>query len=613
MEALVSRRGLAITVAMALLVGVPFLGKAFHIDDTFVLTVSAQILREPLRPFNAQINWSHDPLPIFERTKNPPLLSYYLAPFIAFFGHSEHALHGAMLPFLVMLATGAALLGRWFWVGEWWPMLFVMFSPVVVVSGNVMRDVPAAGLVTLGLALFVLGTDDDRWGLAAWGAFLLGLGTLTKYSSVALIPLLVLYPLLRRKARYALWALLPVGLLGLWCLQNWLSQGKLHIVRLMEQRAAKEQGFRATWVEKFWPGLTIIGSILFLLPVVVVAWVRRRVWMALPLVVAAGVAAWYGLNEHFDGLGLTGRADRIVLTIAKTRVGKIVAETEEKVTLEVPDKSTVGFPRARVARIVRHAPMVSWQYYLWATAGAALLAVAIVGGLAATVWKLARREEESADWVFVVAWAAAPFVFSVVFAPFQATRHMLPTLPPLAVLVLRLLGPRRKAVNVALIAMLVLQAGVAYLVAAADCEYADAHRQFARYAADKFHRPGQVVWFNGHWGWQQYALEEGFKHYATHGPQPQPGDILLDPSLVHHSRYAPGLRQRLKLVEKPKEYRSRLPVRTMDLEHSFFYSVMTRKPTPKRPAAARMPYYFTTDDTPLDACQVFRVQEPAKP
>ena len=72
----------AAVVVVALLVAVPFLNKAVHLDDTVVLTVSRQILGEPLRPFNADINWGRGLTPIFERTKNPPLLSYYLAPLL---------------------------------------------------------------------------------------------------------------------------------------------------------------------------------------------------------------------------------------------------------------------------------------------------------------------------------------------------------------------------------------------------------------------------------------------------------------------------------------------------------------------------------------------------
>ena len=592
------RRVFAGALAVSLLVGVPFLTKAFHIDDTFVLTVSKQILREPLRPFHADINWGRGITPIFERTKNPPLLSYYLAPFIATLGTSELYLHLAMLPFLVMLAAGAALLGRWFWAGEWWPMLFVMLSPAVVVSGNVMRDVPAAGLLTLGLALFVFGTDEERWGLCAWGSLLVGLATLTKYSAACVVPLLVLYPLLRRRWRYAAWALVPVALLGLWSLQNYLSLGRVHILNLLEQRAASQEGFVRRWQERFYATLTIVGSTLFLLPAVLLAWTRKRAWMALPLVVMAGGAAWVGVNYHFGRSPWSSRGDRVVLDNGNAFVGHIVTEDEKRVTIQCVDRAVPARPgRHRIERVERDVPLVHWQYHLWAVCGGALLFAAVGGGLAAIAVQLVKKEEGTAETVFLVAWAVAPIAFSVVFTPFQAVRHFLPAMAPATVLALRLLVPPRRAVGVLLKVLLVAQAGVAGLVAVADYDYADTYRQFARSCAAKYKKAGRTIWFNGHWGWQQYALDEGFKHYVTDGPQPEPGDLMLDPQRVHHTRYARGLAARFETVEEVA-YPARIPIRTMDQEHSYFYAVTMQ----------RMPYFITFDAAPLEVGRVFRVK-----
>ena len=585
------RRVLLGAVGVALLVGVPFLGKAFHIDDGFVLEVSAQILREPLRPFHGQINWRSDPLPIAEATKNPPLVSYFLAPLIAFFGYSEVALHAGMIVFLVLLAVGAALLGRWFWVGEWWPMLFVMLGPAVVVQGNVMRDVPAAALVTLGLALFVLGTDEDRrWQLAV-GSLLVGLATLAKYSSAALVPLLVLYPVLHRKWRYALWALVPVAVLGLWCLQNWLSLGDVHILMLLRQRAAKEHGFGRPWQEKSYAGLTIIGSTLFLLPVVLVAWLRRRVWLALPLVVAAAVAGVYGANAWLGKPTLAERPDRVALTDGRTYVGSLAAETPDKVAIAVRGREQpVVVPRTSVAEVTK----LTWQYTLWIATGAALVFVMLGGGLGGAARGLRARDGSSADWLFLLAWLGLSLGFSVVVVPFQATRHFLPAMAPMAVLVLRLLGPLRKPVKIALGAMLVVQAAVAFLVGFGDAEHAGAYREFARHGARKYRNAGHDVWFNGHWGWQHYALAAGFKQLSFSGDPPKPGAIVLDPRWVHHVRYPKGLKK--ELIEEV-EYPAMLPIRTMDMRQACFYMV----------SGHLLPYHFTRESTPVQIGRVYRV------
>ena len=61
---------------------------------------------------------------------------------------------------------------------------------------------------------------------------------MAKYSSASLVAVMVLYALLRGKWRAALWSLVPVGVLGLWCLHNWLSLGRVHIAVLLAQRQA---------------------------------------------------------------------------------------------------------------------------------------------------------------------------------------------------------------------------------------------------------------------------------------------------------------------------------------------------------------------------------------
>jgi hypothetical protein len=263
----------------------------------------------------------------------------------------------------------------------------------------------------------------------------------------------------------------------------------------------------------------------------------------------------------------------------------------------------IGPPPSQVARVEK----LSWQYYLWAATGAALLAVALLGGLAAMLWTWGKKEEGGADWFFLLAWAAGGLVFSVVLTPFQATRHFLPVLAPLTVLVLRLLGPRRRAVKIALIVVLVLQGAVAGLVALADSEYADAHRQFARDAGSRY--AGKEVWFNGHWGWQHYAEHvQGFKHcwhYRDEGTTPPPGAILLEPDAVHRSRLPDALRKRLVLDDDAtRAVAATFPARTMGRTYSSFYAVTEH----------RLPYIITFARTPIETCRVYRVAaEPSAP
>ena len=141
--------------------------------------------------------------------------------------------------------------------------------------------------------------------------------------------------------------------------------------------------------------------------------------------------------------------------------------------------------------------------------------------------------------------------------------------------------------------LLGVQAVMAFAVAAADYEYADTYRAFAR-EARRLAEPGRAIWFSGNWGWQRYALSAGFTLLAWHGPLPRPGDLLIVPERVHKGPRPEGLA--LEPVEE-KTYRGRIPIHTMDGSvGAGFYAVTGRS----------VPYALTGDPT-LETFRVFRV------
>ena len=567
MSAAPAGRLLWLGVILALIVGLPFLTKPLHIDDTVVLAVAEQITRAPLRPFDASINWFGDPRPIFEETTNPPLVSYYLAPVVARFGFrlrgprspasvdegvAEAPLHAAMLLFLVVLAVAMVTLSRRFAGGSAWPVLFVMLSPAVVVSTNVMRDVPLAALSAAAAALFVSGVDRRQWPLVLAGSLVAGLAALTKYSGAVMLPVLALYALGQRRGRYAWWLAAPLGLVGLWSLQNELVQGRVHLAYLMAERRGD-----LPWSDRFYAALVVIGASLFLAPAMLADAARRAKWW---LLAGAGIAA---------GLALVGA--------------------------RMHNDGAVG-----------------WQYGLWLTTGAALAFLLVVPGLAAARGAVSRDYADAADTLFLALWAGAVLAFSVFFVMFQAVRHIIPALAPLALLAVRLLRlphARERWLPATLGVLVGVQAILAFGGAAADYEYARTYRDFARQARQRLPRlvlrsevasplrrvaAGREVWFSGNWGWQRYALSAGFTLLAEHGRLPRPGDVLIIPERVHKGPLPAGLA--LTQIEE-KTYRGRIPIHTMDGSvRASFYAVVGDK----------MPYAFTCDRT-LEVFRVFRV------
>lgn len=534
---------------IALLGALPFLNKPFHIDDVVVLQVARNVLNNPLLPFGSNFDWFGELQPLWQVTTNPPFLSYYLAPFLWLAGYHEVTFHAAMFAFLACLAAGAILLSKRFSAGSIWPAAFLLASPAVVVSGNLMRDVPAAGLSTLGVALFILGTDKEQRRWLTVGAVLCGLAVLTKYSSVITLPVLFLYPVFQKKYRLIIWLWPAVALIALWCVQNLLSYNDIHILYLLLERRS-ESGI--SWQDKLYGAFLVIGSVLFLLPALLARAVGGRDWLAWSG--AALLAPLWGWAIH------------------------------------------------------QYLGEVEWEYLLWALSGSALLYILLFDGARNGMrWLKTFAPGDHADSLFLLLWACAPLVFCVLFVPFQAVRHLLPALPPLLLLATRYLnqsGARLSpVVHFIVAALFVLQFFAAQVVQRADYEFANAYRSFAASETISKLKKENNVWYVGHWGWQIYADQAGLRQMRL-GEFPEEGDVLIVPYRVDKGRvfeYDVDYLARQQRIDEIT-FEGAAPVRTQNFWGAGFYSTISIW-------GHNIPYRLLQDAF-LESFEIYRITSP---
>ena len=135
--------------------------------------------------------------------RNPPLLSYWLAPWIALFGERETVMHAALLPFPLIAALAFLGLARRLAGRGLAPALLLVATPAFgVLAPTLLLDVPVLAFWLLAVYALLRGAESGSpgWLLAA-GVAAAAAG-LTKYVGFATAPLLAagVWLLCRRRA-----------------------------------------------------------------------------------------------------------------------------------------------------------------------------------------------------------------------------------------------------------------------------------------------------------------------------------------------------------------------------------------------------------------------------
>jgi hypothetical protein len=283
-----TRRRLGVVAAVWALATLPFLDKAFHIDDDAYLAVARHVAVDPWRPYSfplhTALGWDSG-----WTDNHPPLVSYLLAAASGLDGgrQREVPLHFAMSMFTGLAAFALYGLAARFRAPPAFTTAVVLLSPVVLPGTNVMLDTPLLALGLAAILLHVEGVDRITPARVAAAALVAGLACLTRYPGVMLFPVLACYSVLRRA-----WWSLGYQLVGwllpaLWCAHNLVVYGRLHVLAragVDAGRAAPGIGGGAVVV------LVILGAAVAWIPLVATRSWRWLVVIGLALVTGMIVA-----------------------------------------------------------------------------------------------------------------------------------------------------------------------------------------------------------------------------------------------------------------------------------------------------------------------------------
>jgi 4-amino-4-deoxy-L-arabinose transferase-like glycosyltransferase len=460
---------------------VPFLGKAFHIDDPLFVWCARHIQANPFDFYGFHLNWVGYTKSMAAVTQNPPLCSYYIALVGWLLGWSEIALHtGFLLPALAVV-LGTYYLARNFCSHPVWAALVVATAPVFVLCGtSVMSDIMMLAFWVWALFFWIEGLKEGKQTKLCLAALFIAGAGLTKYFGLSLIPLLGVYSWLeRRKIGWWLVCLL-LPLLPITFYQ-WLTchlYGHNLLVNAVIYATTTRLRVGGDLLSKFLAGFAFVGGcIVILLTAAPYLWGWRRLMLGLPSMALVGLLIKMWQEAGVFPVVVTGNVNWIFVA----------------------------------------------QMSLWVVVGASLLIL-----MGADV-----MESKTPATTLLLLWIAGTFLFTCVVNWTVSGRNILPMLPAVSLLLIRRLekqghftaggGWRRLAGSLAISLV------IALLVTLADYKLANSSRTAASVLTQKLATTAGTVKFEGHWGFQYYIEKSGASPLDRFNPQLSPNEAVVVP------------------------------------------------------------------------------------
>jgi hypothetical protein len=172
----------------------PFLNKAFLIDDPYFLAMARQILKHPLHPMDFDVCWNiiDHCIKAYKLTPGNTLMGYALVPTVLG-GSAEWIAHVTQMAFAsVAIIAMTSLVLRLGWgrshaiAGA---LLLVAIPPFLPMASTAMPDLLATATTLVAIERLVAWRADRCWHQGIFAAIALGLAGIARAHMVLLVPL----------------------------------------------------------------------------------------------------------------------------------------------------------------------------------------------------------------------------------------------------------------------------------------------------------------------------------------------------------------------------------------------------------------------------------------
>ncbi len=506
---------LLLVVCFTLLITSPFINQAFHIDDEGYLSLAKSMINRSYFEVYKQKFKLSGIESNYMKSGHPLLIPLYLkCIFLLTHSFKEWILHLFFIIFPLLASISMYFIGKRFTKYPLWTALLLITTPAfMVMSHNIMTDIPALSFFLGSMAAYIYGVDKNNIKLIIFSGIMATLAVFTSYLMFYIIPFMILYSLLNKKnlIRSIPALLIPVFVFIIFSVLDFFYYGKPQIL----------MGVQDVYTGTEYNIFKIIYNNICNNSVSNLVYIGGTTLF--PLVLILGF-----FKKKYLGIYL-------ILLVFSINLLSII-----KVNYNIFDQ----------------------LFFLLFVFTGLLVLFKLIENVIKNI---------SMDNIFLFIWFIGILLINIIIYPFNAVRYILPLIPPFIVVFINQIEKRfkKRYIHKFFITAAILTLFISIGISFADYEYAGNYKEFAMKLSNKY--SGKNVWFTGEWGFRYYMEKNGYKYLLINDNRPQKGDIVIIPE-IPCPVVLTSFKKRMKLIYTVTT-EGKIPIRTMSFKaNAGFYS-----------------------------------------
>ncbi len=441
----------------------PFLNKAFLIDDPHFLTMARQIVKHPTHPMDFEICWNTIDActKAYQLTPGNALMGYALVPTVVTGSHEWMAHLTQLVLVWIAVVAMTSLIFRFGWdrwhatVGA---LLLVAIPPFLPMASTAMPDILATAVALVAMERLAAWKEEHKWSQGVAAAIALGLAGYARSHLALLLPLAALF--------------------------------------LMDSVKPRE----------------------------IVEQVRRRYWLWTPVFAGFGLLTAIILTVREHDLGIA--APSTVLIPAHTPGNLIAYLLYFSFPLPLAACWLANRLKAGRIWIILIVALMTFALNLSRMKDSVIPLLVVLGyATLSGVFFAAVKKRETIGLVLVL-WILIPLpIIFYTHLPMKYLLPCMPAVILLCFQLMSAYS--KQVFRIASVVVIVASTAYSLLILRSDAEFADFGRGALYALITPHVAAGERVWFGGQYWSYWYAPVDGATLTVPGGPQPRPGDLLV--------------------------------------------------------------------------------------